>query len=344
MNGHRRSAGLAMLLALAVLLAACHKPEMKPHREARALMGTLVEITSEGPDPERLAAATDAAYREMTRLSDMMNHYDPDSVVSRINREAGGAPVAVPRELMQVLTRAKQMSERTDGAFDITVGALKGWRFDRERPAMPDAAAIAVQLPLVNYRDLEIDEAGGSARLARAGMRIDLGGIAKLFILNAGMQVLKQQRVTHAMINGGGDITAVGSFQGRPWRVGIRDPRDPDALFAVIELRRGFVVSSGDYERYFIRNGRRYHHILDPRTGYPTQGPRGVSLISEDMDLINGLSSAIMVLGSERGRELVERVPAMEGIIFGSDGTPWISPVLERRLIVPPGRAASEPL
>ena len=297
-------------------------------------MGTVVEITIEGPDAHALVTATDAAYREMTRLSDMMNHYNPDSAVSAINRAAGKYPVQVPPELMQVLTYARAVSERTGGAFDITVGSLKGWRFDPEHPAMPARAEIAALLPRVNYRHLILDQRASSAYLRRAGVRIDLGGIAKLPILAAGMDVLKQHAISHAMINGGGDVMVMGTTQGRPWRVGIRNPLRPDALFAVVELQRGFVVSSGDYERYFIRDGKRYHHILDPGTGFPTQGPRGVTLISQDMESVNGLSSAIMVMGARRGQELIERHPALEGIIFNPDGSTWVSPTLARRLIV----------
>jgi FAD:protein FMN transferase len=324
---------LALGVLLAVIAGACHKTGLSQHQESRPLMGTLVDIATEGPDPALLVSATQAAYVEMARLSDMMNHYDPDSVVSAINRNAGVRPVAVPRELMQVLTRAHRMSQSTDGAFDITVASLQGWRFSPEHPQMPQAQAIAAMLPLVNYRDVVLDETAGTAFLRRKGMRMDLGGIAKLYILDAGMHVLKRNRVTHAMINGGGDVEVIGTHRGRPWRIGIRDPLQPDRLFAAVEMQRGFVVSSGDYERYFDRDGRRFHHILDPKTGYPTQGPRAVTLISEDIDMVNGLSSSIMVLGMARGRAIVERNPAMEGIIFDRDGSAWVSPVLERRLI-----------
>ncbi len=330
---HLRALALGMLLAVAT--SACHKADLTQHQESRPLMGTVVDIVTEGPDPALLVSATEAAYAEMARLSDMMNHYNPDSVVSAINRDAGVRPVAVPRELMQVLTRARMMSERTEGAFDITVGSLKGWRFSPDQPQMPDAKAITAMLLLVNYRDVVLDETNGTAFLRRKGMRIDLGGIAKLYILDAGMHVLKRNKVTHAMINGGGDVEVIGTLRGRPWRIGIRDPLHPERMYAAVELRRGFVVSSGDYERYFDRAGRRYHHILDPKTGYPTQGPRAVTLISEDMDMVNGLSSSIMVMGMARGREMVERNPAMEGIIFDRDGSAWVSPVLERRLILP---------
>ncbi|HEX9626966.1 MAG TPA: FAD:protein FMN transferase [Acidiferrobacterales bacterium] len=324
-----------LILLLAAVATACQPPEPVRHREARALMGTLVEVTAEGADPVMLAAAGDAAYREMGRLSDMMNHYDPGSVVSAINRAAGVRPVAVPPELMQVLQRATEISERSGGAFDITVGALRGWRFDPDRPEMPDRRAIAGMLERVDYRRLELDVAAGTAFLARAGMRIDLGGIAKLYILDAGIGVLERHGVDRAMINGGGDVVVTGGAPKRPWRVGIRDPRQPERLFGVVEIERGYVVSSGDYERFFIKDGRRYHHILDPRTGYPTEGPRGVTLVSESLDRVNGLSAAIMVLGAERGRALIEADPAVEGVIFGRDGSTWVSPALQPRLVAP---------
>ena len=322
-----------------MFLAGCQKTELVQVRDNRPLMGTAVEMALEGTDDTRLRQAMDDAYREMTRLSDMMNHYNPQSVVSAINDAAGRQPVAVPPELMQVLKMARAVSERTHGAFDITVGSLKGWRFNPEHPEMPTPAQIKAQLSRVNYRDVILDEAAGTAFLKQPGMRIDLGGIAKLYILDAGMQVLKRNGVEHAMLNGGGDVEVMGTIQGHPWRVGIRDPRAPEQLLAAVELTRGFVASSGDYERYFMRNGRRYHHILDPRTGYPTQGPHGVTLVADDLDRVNGLGAAIMVLGAAEGRELISQTPGLDGLIVDRDGSLWVSPGLEKRLhfLEPPG-------
>jgi thiamine biosynthesis lipoprotein len=290
-------------------------------------MGTVVQIVVEAPDDKMLAESIEAAFREMNRLSDMMNHYDPGSVVSEINRQAGRRPVNVPRELMEVLVAARRVSERSGGAFDITVGALKGWRFSPEDPAMPAAGEIAAVLPLINYRDVILDRENGTVLLRRAGMRIDLGGIAKLYILNAGMQVLKRLGVGRAMINGGGDVVVTGTRGGRPWRIGIRHPRREGELLATVELAQGWVVTSGDYERYFIRDGRRYHHILDPRTGYPpVAGPQQVTLVGEELVNLNGFSSAIMVLGRERGRTLLGRLQGVEGLIVGADGRVWRLP------------------
>ncbi len=310
--------------------AAAHAGGQALH-ERRPLMGTLVDITLEGAKPDRLQAALEAAYREMTRLSDMMNHYSPDSVVSAVNLAAGVSPVAVPPELMQVLRMAQRVSERSQGAFDITVASIKGWRFSNERRSMPAPDDIARQLPLVNYRDLLLDVRKGTAFLKHQGMRMDLGGIAKIYILNAGLRSLKQQGVPHAMINGGGDVLVMSTADRHPWKVGIRDPRAPDKLLGVLSLRNGIVASSGDYERYFEVNGRRYHHILDPKTGYPTQGPHGVTLVSASLDRIDGLGAAIMVMGSQAGRRLIEATPGLDGLIVDDQHGVWMSPGMSHR-------------
>ncbi|MEK9134194.1 MAG: FAD:protein FMN transferase, partial [Pseudomonadota bacterium] len=223
--------------------------ELVEYTEARPLMGTLVSMTVEGPRRDVLEQGVNDAYREMSRLSDMMNHYNPDSVVSQINRQAGAQPVTVPRELMDVLAMARRVSERSEGAFDITVGSLKLWRFDPDNPVMPSPDEIRHALPLVNFRHVMLNEKDRTVLLRQSGMRMDLGGIAKLYILDAGMQVLKQRGITHAMINGGGDVAVMGSHQGRPWRIGIRHPRRGDVLLGSVELTQGWVVTSGDYER-----------------------------------------------------------------------------------------------
>lgn len=323
--------GTIVLAWLALLAAGCHAPERLQHREGRPLMGTLVEITAEGTDAERLRRATDAAYREMTRLSDMMNHYDPDSVASAINRAAGMRPVAVPPELMAVLRMAQEVSQRTNGTFDITVGSLTGWRFRPDDPRRPTASQVAAQLPNVNWRRLRLDAQAGTAFLERRGARLDLGGIAKLYILDAGIRTLATHGVEHAMINGGGDIVVRGTTRGRPWRIGIRDPRAPQQLLGVVEATHGFVVSSGDYERSFVMDGKRYHHVLDPRTGYPAQGPHGVTLVADRLELVNGYGTAIMVLGAAAGKKLIADTPWLEGLIVDQDGSLWVSPGLAKR-------------
>lgn len=325
---------LAAAAAAAALAAVgCSAPPPARLSEARPLMGTLVEITAEGRDEHAVRRALAAAWVEMVRLADMMSHYDPKSVVSVISAAAGRHPVVVPPELMRVLLMAQRVSQRTGGAFDVTIGALTAlWRFRPDAPRRPTAEEIAAARRRVDYRQLVLDPQAGTAFLAERGMRLDLGGIAKLYILHAGMETLQRQGIVRAMINAGGDIEVTGGTPERPWRIGVRDPRAPQQLLGVLALERGFVVSSGDYERYFTHGGRRYHHILDPRTGYPAQGPRGVTLLAEDLETVNGLSAAIMVLGKPAGVRLIAETPALEGLIVDRDGSLWMSPGMAKRL------------
>lgn len=324
--GARRS---GLMVAAAFCLTACGvEAQGTSWREARPLMGTIVEIQAEGPEGHRLKSAVSASYREMERIIKILSHYDPASVVSEVNRQAGVRPVVAPPELMEVLKMARQVSERSGGAFDITVGALTGWHFDPQHPRMPSPEEIRAQLPRVNYRLVRLNETAGTVFLEQAGMRLDLGGIAKLYILDAGMKTLVQHGIERALINGGGDVLVMSRPGDRPWRIGIRHPRREGELLGVIALERGLVVSSGDYERYFLREGKRYHHILDPRTGYPAEGLQHVTLVAETLKAVNGYSAAIMVLGPQQGRALIEATPGLEGLLVRSDGSVWISPGL----------------
>lgn len=317
---------LGMGVTAAPALAGGHMDAFAVQRASRALMGTQVDIVLQGRDAAALRYAADQAFSEMLRLEALMSRYLPDSVVSRIHHAAGVRPVGVPPEVMAVLRTAKALSAASGGAFDATVGALQAWSFAPGHARVPSAAEIARQLPLVNAHGLVLDETAGTAFLTRRGMAVDLGGVAKLPILDAGMQVLRAQGVEHAMINGGGDVLVRGGWRGRAWRVGLRDPRAPERLLGVVELAgQGVVASSGDYERCFMHEGRRMHHVLDPRTGQPSQGVRGVSLVAADVAAVNGLGTAIMVQGVAAAQALERRAAGVDVLAARSDGRVWMS-------------------
>lgn len=303
---------------------------------AHPLMGTQVNIAvapSPGLDATSTQTAIAAAYAEMTRLANMMSHYRADSVVNAINMAAGIQAVVVPPELMQILHMAQLAAQRSAGQFDITVGSIRGWRFDPQHPSIASAQQVKDGQALVNYKNMVLNDQKNTAYLTQQKMRIDLGGIAKLPILAAGLQVLKQHHVRNAMVNGGGDVLVAGHIQGRPWRIGVRNPQAPSRQLGYVELEQGFVASSGDYERSFMHQGQRLHHILDPKTGTPTQGTQGVTLVSEDIKIINGLGTATMVAGLHTSQENLAKNTQLDALIADAKEGIWMSHGMQRRLL-----------
>lgn len=336
----RRRLALALPLLACGLVVAPVQARTGVHQSSQALMGTRVDLTLQGDDTSALSAAAETVFAEMTRLANMMSRYRSTSVVNAINLSAGLQPVPVPPELLRVLLMARQAAQASGGDFDTTVGSLRDWNFDPNHPSIPSARQISQQLSLVGQKGLVIDERAGTAYLEKRGTQLDLGGIAKLPILQAGMRQLQRLGVVNAMINGGGDVLVTGRLNGRLWRVGLRDPRQPDQLLGMVSLSQGFVAASGDYERFVMHQGRRLHHILDPKTGYPTRGPHGVTLISDRLEAINGLGTAIMVAGAEAGRTRVARTPGLDALIVDADNSLWLSPGMALRLTGGRGAAA----
>ncbi|MEJ6006254.1 FAD:protein FMN transferase [Paucibacter sp. AS339] len=338
-SGRRRVLALALpLLGLpawaAALPSSARTAGPASLRQSRPLMGTQVDIAVEANAQSQVAAtelapALERAYAEMARQVDMMSRYRADSVVSALKLAAGVQPVQVPPEMMKILLDAQQLARRSNGVFDITVGALKAWHFDQGQSQIPPAELIERQLQWVNYRELILNPSAGTAYLKRRGMAIDLGGIAKLPILEAGLNSLRAEGFENIMVNGGGDVLYSGRWQGRPWRIGLRDPRAPQQLLGVLKLEgRGLLASSGDYERCFVQNGVRQHHILNPRSGRPSQGLRGLSLLATgeaSVAAVNGLGAAFMVGGLAAGRRHIEAAPGLEALMVDTRHGVWTS-------------------
>jgi thiamine biosynthesis lipoprotein len=327
--------GSAALVGGAGLLAGWAVPAragLQRRQQQRLLMGTQVGIAALG-EPDVIGPAMTAAWAEMARLAALFSHYSPTSQVAAINLAAGLQPVPVAPELMDALAMAGAVSRRSEGAFDLTVGSFGRWHFDPAAPAMPTAGQIRAGLAQVDWRGLALDRHARTAMLARRGMRIDTGGIAKLPILQAGLRTLQAHGVATALVDGGGDIVAASAPGTRPWQVGIRDPRAPSRLAGVVQLASGFVASSGDYERCFVRAGRRYHHVLDPRTGYPATGPHGVTLVAESLEAVNGLGTALMVLPPAAGAALLRASGIDSALVGHRDGRLQLTPALARRLL-----------
>ena len=302
-----------------------------PHvqRASRVLLGTRIDIVAQGKHASKAMAL---AFTEMARLERLMSRYRADSEISALNRSAGQAGVDLSSETFAVLQRGLQLARLSDGAFDITIGSYQGWSFDPTSPRLPSDAQLMRERVLVNHRHLVLDVNKQQARLLRAGVKVDLGGVAKLPILQAGMQVLRAHGLDGAMLNGGGDVLVMGQLLGRDWRIGVRDPRSPDRVLGTLELSDGVVASSGDYERAFMYQGKRYHHVLEPRTGLPTQGVRGVAMVERTTQAVNGWGASSMLLGASKGQRLLSGLRGVDSLIVNAQGETWMSEGMRSQL------------
>jgi thiamine biosynthesis lipoprotein len=300
-------------------------------------MGAELRVSVWTADEPRARSAMAAVFAEFDRLDTLLSVWKPGSDVLRINAAAGGPPVRVDPETLAVVRAALDISVLTDGKFDITFGALSDiWKFDHDQDnRVPDDAQIAARLPLVDFRAVVIDSSAGTVGLTRPGMRLHLGGIGKGYAVDRGIAILRERGLPDFLIQSGGDLYAGGQPGDRPWKLGINDPRGaPDESFATIELRDRTFSTSGDYERAFVADGTRYHHLLDPDSGRPARGCRSVTIVAPTATGADGLSTGVFILGPERGMALVERLPDVDAVIVTADNRVLLSSGLRGRVSV----------
>jgi len=299
---------------------------------SRPLLHTVVEIKAWEKNADE---AIEEAFAEMDRVNSLLNTYDPGSEVSRINRQAGGAQVQISPETAEALKRAVFFCGITGGALDITIGPLlKLWGFGKDEAGLaggePNKGAIHRAKALVDYRALELSEAAlpgaPAARLAKQGMWIDVGSFSKGFAADKAMAVLKKRGIQNALVIAGGTVCALGKKpDGTLWQVGIQHPRQKGGLLAVIPLQSSSISTSGDYENFYRKNGKRRTHIIDPRGGMPVPRMQSVSVIAADGMTSDALSTALFVLGPEQGIRLVESMGGAEAMIVAAGGTKTFS-------------------
>jgi len=288
-----------------------------PLVRARMLMGTVVEIKVDGPDAERFEAAVTEAFNAMERIERLMSPHVPDSDVSRLASAAG--PVRFAPETLEVLQIALEVADVSAGAFDPTLGRLvRLWGFAEGAPRLPEPAEIQAAVAGPGTTGLEI--VGRLVSKESPHVVLDLGGVAKGYAIDRAVEVLAAAGAGHAAVNAGGDMRLLGDRHGRPWKIGIQHPRQPGNVLGVLELSDRAVVTSGDYERAFEQGGVRYHHILDPRTGYPADRCQAVTVVADHAAIADALATAVFVLGPESGMALLNSFPGTEGLIVAADG------------------------
>ncbi|MEJ2636961.1 MAG: FAD:protein FMN transferase [Calditrichia bacterium] len=275
---------------------------------SKYLMGTIVETDVQGPDISACRKALLLAYQEMSRVENLLSYQISTSEISRINREAGIRPVKVSGETFGIIKRARNYSQKFNGLFDITIGVVTSrWGFSENGEqdiTVPSDSELARLLPLVNYRLMVLNERDSTVYLQKKGMKIDLGGIAKGYAIDRGVHVLKQNNISQFFLNAGGDIYTSGKKDGlEKWRVGIKHPRHLDRIIAKFQLSDYAVATSGDYERFAIIGGKRYHHIIDPRSGFPSTQCRSVSVLAPTAEEADAMATWLFILGYNHLKE-----------------------------------------
>ena len=296
--------------------------------DSQPIMGTrvAVELWSEDKaEGDRLLAEIMA---EMHRIDARFSPYLPASELSLLNRKAPAEVVPVSEEMFELLARSRSMSELSGGAFDVTYASV-GRYYDYRAGQRPEADDRSAELDAINYRYVELDRDRRAVRFAHPLVYVDLGGIAKGHAVDRCITILQRAGIEHASVEAGGDSRIIGDRRGRPWTIGIRDPRDEAGMTAVLPLTDTAVSTSGDYERFFIEDGVRYHHILDPATGDSARKVQSVTILGPEATFTDALSTSVFVLGPEAGLALINRLDGIDAIIVDGAGRLRYSSELE---------------
>jgi FAD:protein FMN transferase len=287
------------------------------HRLPFETLGTQAYIELWSEDPQHAARLIAEVQAEFERINQLMSPYIASSELSLLNRLAAQQPVTVSAEFYQLLAQAKRISQLSNGAFDVTFASV-GFYYDYRARKKPDAAQLQLARQYVNFHSIEL-LVNNQVRYSQPGVKIDLGGIAKGYAVERGIGLLAAQGIKYAQLTAGGDSRLLGDKHGKPWLVGIKHPRQDDKYAAQLPLADSAISTSGDYERYFIEDGVRYHHIIDPKTGHSASGLLSVSVLGPDTTQTDALSTTLFVLGLEQGMALIDRIEGYEAIFIDAE-------------------------
>lgn len=294
-------------------------------------MGSELQIEVFGADQATCDRAVKEAREEIDRLERIMTDWKQESPLMDVNRAAGKKPVAVPPELLFIVERSLKMSELTEGTFDITFAAAgRLWNWRDPNPRVPTPEEVKAALADVGWKGVAVDEKAGTIHLTRTGMRIGLGGIGPGYAGDLAMDKIRKLGIRDACVNVSGDVLVIGKKNGQPWNVGVTHPRKKGESIAVLPVSNAAVSTSGDYERYFEKDGKRYCHIIDPRTGYPADLCQSVTIVAPNLAFADALAKGVFVLGPEKGMRLVEKLEGVHALVVAADGTVTFSKGLKK--------------
>ena len=281
-------------------------------------MGTNIYVEVWANTQQQADHSIKSVFAEMERINQLMSPYIESSELSEINRRASFQAVSISTEMYNLLALSQHYSELSDGAFDITYASV-GYLFNYRQQKKPDDKQIDALLPAINFQLIELDDDNKTVFFNHKDVKIDLGGIAKGHAVDNAIQILREQGIEHALVTAGGDTKLLGDRRGREWIVGIRDPRNAEKQAVLLPLVDTAMSTSGDYERYFEEDGERYHHIISPQTGRAVKGVQSVSIVSPSSTANDALSTAVFVLGVEKGLALINRLQGVDAIIMDAN-------------------------
>jgi len=299
---------------------------------------TYAAYTTETLNAAAVQRAFDAATTEIKRVEALMTTWRPDSDISKVNTAAGKSAVVVSPETFDIVKESVHASEISHGTFDITFHTLHGlWKFDEDLdPHPPTEAQIKARLPFLSYKNITLDAAKHTIKLEKDKTQIGLGGIAKGYAVDRAVKILEDAGLKSFFVQAGGDLFARGKKpDGKDWSAGIRDPRGPEnKYFAMLPISDHAFSTAGDYERSYVIGNKRYHHIIDPRTGSPATASRSVTIWAPNALLADEIDDAVFILGPKAGLELVESLDGVGAVIVDAKNNVWVSKRLEGKLTV----------
>lgn len=292
------------------------------YKRTLKLMGSRFDITVVAENEKIAHKYIDTAVTEITRIEKLISSWDVNSQTSNINRNAGLQPVKVNIELFQLIERANRISKLTDGAFDISYASMdRIWKFDGSMTEMPTEEEITASVVKVGFHNIVLDKENSTVFLKLKGMKIGFGAIGKGYAADKAKEILISKGVSSGIINASGDMNTWGKQpNGKDWKVAITNPMDKNKVFALLPLKNNAVVTSGNYEKYVNFKGKRYTHIIDPRTGFPSNGIISVTVFAPKAELADALATSVFVMGKEAGIDRINQLPKIECIIIDDKG------------------------
>jgi len=295
--------------------------KLEAHKKILKLMGTRFEIIAVTENKNLADRSISAAIKEISRIEELISSWSPNSQTSEINRNAGLKPVKVDWELYQLIKRSKKVSDLTNGHFDISFASIdKIWKFDGSMTQLPTRQELRESISKINYKDIILSEEDSTVYLKNKGMKIGFGGIGKGYAANRAKQVMIKNGISNGVVNASGDINAWGKDEkNNDWGIAITDPNDKTNNLAWLNISNKSIVTSGNYEKFTVIEGKSYTHIINPKTGMPVSNTTSVTIISPDAEFGDALSTAVFILGEKKGIELTNKLKNVECVLVNSE-------------------------